>query len=395
MMGAAERRNLRCATRALKNARFIQANAPDIIPQPEPPEGFSSIIPFNILERIHLRENLFWHDDAQRLERMQRLTFPTVGAEAVDPLLQGVLLFARLVAAIRPQNSIITMSDADVATALNYAVKASGPISQYAAQYGRNSIAVSTLVVPIFVQLDVPSYSDAQLQTWVNQVAFSTACVVVLNPLGLLNTDADPAKGIGGYHSKANVPYIFVNVLGQNLTLADEGFFYAGSLSHEIAEMAVDPLVDGRNPEVCDPCGPNCVSTFLDYFDSGGNYIATSQAFPPPFTYSFFINGIVASPFATQCPAPAKACNYPPGSPPPAEKGDKDRKDTKDRKDIKEGAKEKDKDAKEKDRDQSGIGVSDQIAGMATQLQGTADNVVGEEGHDEAFITPQERPDVG
>ena len=49
------------------------------------------------------------------------------------------------------------------------------------------------------------------------------------------------------------------------------------------------------NPEVCDPCGPNCVSTYLDYFDNAGNYITTSQT-PPynvTFAYNFYINGIV------------------------------------------------------------------------------------------------------
>jgi hypothetical protein len=72
--------------------------------------------------------------------------------------------------------------------------------------------------------------------------------------------------------------------------------------------------VDGSNPEVCDPCGPNCASTYLPYFDAAGNYIATSQAFPPPFTYGFYINGIVTPEWALPCPVtvPATACEYSP-----------------------------------------------------------------------------------
>jgi hypothetical protein len=78
--------------------------------------------------------------------------------------------------------------------------------------------------------------------------------------------------------------------------------------------MVVDPLADHSNPEVCDPCGPNCPSTFLCYFDDTGRYIATSQALPPPFTYTFFTNGIVQPQYATLCsPTPPHgACDSPP-----------------------------------------------------------------------------------
>jgi hypothetical protein len=135
------------------------------------------------------------------------------------------------------------------------------------------------------------------------------------------------------------------------------------------------------------------VSTYLDYFDSSGTYIATSQEFPPPFNYAFFINGIVASPFATQCPAPAKACNYAPSSPPPPEKGDKDNKDRKDRKDTKdrkESAKEKDA----KEVEGPGLGTGDQLRQIALQLQ-TLASQLDDTGSDEAFIQPAERPQVG
>ena len=85
-------------------------------------------------------------------------------------------------------------------------------------------------------------------------------------------------------------------------------------LSHEIAEMTVDPNVDGSNPEVCDPCGPNCASTYLNYFDAQGNYFTTSQAaVPPPFDYNFYINGIVTPEWALPCPitVPPQPVNTP------------------------------------------------------------------------------------
>jgi hypothetical protein len=43
--------------------------------------------------------------------------------------------------------------------------------------------------------------------------------VAILNPISVTNTDGDPNKGIGGYHGLASVPYLFVNVFGQNLTV--------------------------------------------------------------------------------------------------------------------------------------------------------------------------------
>jgi hypothetical protein len=78
--------------------------------------------------------------------------------------------------------------------------------------------------------------------------------------------------------------------------------------------MVVDPTVDFVNPEVCDPCGPNCQTVFIDYFDANSIYLGTSQAFPAPFSYTFFINGIVQPASAPNCPAAQSACAYaPPG----------------------------------------------------------------------------------
>ena len=42
-----------CVTRAIKNAKHIQRIASHIIPREEPLEGFSSIIPYEVLARIH------------------------------------------------------------------------------------------------------------------------------------------------------------------------------------------------------------------------------------------------------------------------------------------------------------------------------------------------------
>jgi hypothetical protein len=247
---------------------------------------------------------------------LRDISFPAVATAAVGPLFNGTLFFVRIVFTIQSQNNaVIAISDADMATAIGYATQAARPISVYATQYGPNSVVVNTGAIPFAVTLPATTYNDQQLQGWVNFIASnlpSNACVVVLNPPGLVNTFA-MTQGFAGYHSMANVPYIWSSVFGQNLTIADQNGAYAQILSHEIAETVVDPRGDSTNPEVCDPCGPNCQIVFLDYFDNAGNYIATSQAFPPGFPYNFFTNGIM-TPGTQPCPrpAPASACAYGP-----------------------------------------------------------------------------------
>jgi hypothetical protein len=153
-------------------------------------------------------------------------------------------------------NAVISVSRSDVSTAVQYASQAVVPISQYASQYGPNKIAVNFNVTIFPVTLPSNTYNDAQLQSFVNAIASnqkrpSSTCVVILNPLGMINTSGSLSSGIGGYHSIANVDYIFLNLRGQNLTITDLPFFFAGGLSHEIAEMVVDPKADFSNPEVC------------------------------------------------------------------------------------------------------------------------------------------------
>src|SRR5262249_47237202 len=154
-------------------------------------------------------------------------------------------------------NAAIEVSEADLDTAIAYAVEAAAPISAYAHQYGPNAIGVHSAILSYSVTLPSASYNDAQLVSWIDAIATanglsSNACIVVLNPQNMTNTDASRATS-GGYHSISSVPYIFVNLFGQNqnLTVKDEAFAYAQILSHEIAEMVVDPRGDGTNPEVC------------------------------------------------------------------------------------------------------------------------------------------------
>jgi hypothetical protein len=313
-----------CATRAMKNVRYLQRLAPHIMPAVEPPEGFGSIIPLPILAGLHRPEAHARLTLEERLAAsLSGVTFPEIRSAVLEPLFNGTLFFVRIHFTVQSEkNAVISVGAADVNTAMQYARLAVTPISQYASQYGPNSVTVSPHILSFSVTLPDNTYNDTKLQGIVNSIATTlpgNACLVVLNPPGLVNTFAPLSKGFGGYHSKANIPYIFVNVSSQSQTIADLPFNYAGILSHEIAEMVVDPQADNLNPEVCDLCGPNCAATFLDYFDSTGTYIFTSQTppynLPPTSKYSFYLNGIVLPAFtSTPCnnPRPASSCSYAP-----------------------------------------------------------------------------------
>jgi hypothetical protein len=305
-----------CVTRAIKNARHLQANAPQLIPKTEPPEGFGIRVPRELLAKLHAPVNKVELDRVPGLSAaLAKSPIPRPRNAASAPLFSGTLMFASI--EFVTKGGTVAIGPGDLATAMDFARVAVVPISKYAAQYGPNQIAVGDSAVPFTASVADGTYNDQTVQRWVNSIVKASAlptsaCVVILNPQGVVNTDADPSQGVGGYHGEANVPYCFVNLMGTGLTIKDEANIYALALSHEIAEMDVDPRADLGNPEICDGCGPNCQQVWIDYFDNAGGYIQTLQAFPPPFDYAFFINAMVKPASASACPAPGSACNYAP-----------------------------------------------------------------------------------
>jgi len=310
-----------CSTRQIKNGKHLLQVAPRLRENFKPGDRYGDLLPESVLAHLHKPEA--WaaiQSSPEHAKLLKGVKLPTSGNAATDPLFKGILHFVEMQFKIQNQgNNVVAVSNADLSTAIDYSIDAATPISEYSSLYGTNSIAISPTTITYGVTLSDNIFTDQDLQDWVNKIAANnnlptSACVVVLCPQGVINRDGDPGNGIGGYHSMANLPYIFVNVFGQNLTVADAPFYYAQILSHEIAEMVVDPLANAVNPEVCDPCGPNCQTVFLDYFDATGNYISTTQTMPQSvnFQYAFYINGIVQPASATACPAPANACDYSP-----------------------------------------------------------------------------------
>src|SRR5450432_1557606 len=237
----------------------------------------------------------------------------------MDTLFNGRLHLVQMVFVIQnQQNAQLFIDDADMQTALQYTQKAIRPISLYASQYGYNHLTVSPDILPAKVVIPDTNFNDGSLKDWVDTIAIDNQipngdCIVILFPIGLTNTSWD--VGTKGYHYTGDLPYILSRVSVQGITVQDVPWDFAGSLSHEIAEMTVNS--SGNNPEVCDPCGPNYNSTYIDYFDNQGNYLQTSQT-PPydvDFAYDFYINGIVMPSHSEPKKAPAWACAYAPPLP--------------------------------------------------------------------------------
>jgi hypothetical protein len=78
------------------------------------------------------------------------------------PLFNGTLHFVQIT--FKTPNGSFAVSDADVQTLINYSELAVIPISNYASQYGPNSIDVSRDIIRYTVQLDRNEYQPQTCQ---------------------------------------------------------------------------------------------------------------------------------------------------------------------------------------------------------------------------------------
>jgi hypothetical protein len=307
----------RCLTRALKNAHYIQKAAPHLFAKDAGSEGFGTGIPMEILRGLHrIRHDspvLSRHKAVAEFLKENRLPVP--GNNARDPLFSGTIHFAQVTFKTTAGNFV--MPTADMNMIVQYAKHAIVPISEYAAKYGANTVSVSPNLITYSANVLNASYTDADLQSWINDMVStnglsSETCIFVISPQGI---NAPNVGGNSGYHGKANVPYIVAGVYANGLTLQDIPDVYAMVVSHEIAEMVVDPNVDGNNPEVCDPCDINCNNLTRIYFDATNAYLGANQQSPPAgFNFSYYICAVVRPSSASACPAPGTDCAYPPST---------------------------------------------------------------------------------
>lgn len=322
----------KCATRALKNARHIRAVAPQVFPAVEPLDGFASVLPFDVLNRFHhmtddeLRRHPHLLEAARKLRQgsPSGSALPATSLPIIFPLFKGIVHLAKIT--FNDDGAISTFSNDDMAIMVQYLKVAAPAIIEYTSQYGECRLDVSPNILQLEVDVHQGKYNDEMLQGFIktllsrNNLPHKSTCIVVFNPDGVVNTDGDGSKGIGGYHDAvAGSPYCFCNVDGSSFTVQDRQNHYAETLSHEVAEMVVDPLISFLSPEVCDGCAGNCRNRWLSFFatDSSGHphYLRSERKVPqPPFNHDFFVAAVARPKNANACPPPESGCNYaPPG----------------------------------------------------------------------------------
>jgi hypothetical protein len=317
-----------CGTRAIKNAKFIRSVAPHIIPAKEPLEGFASLVPIDILRRFHRMKEADLRARPDLLDVLKKLhaqkpktpTGPKPSPRLFgDSPFRGTLHFAKITFFQEANGARLSVNDADLATAIRYMTLAAPAVSAYCSQYGTNRIDVSATVLQFGIAVTSGLYNDDAVQNIVNDIVrqhnlpHDSSCIVIINPPGMLNTDADP-KSVLGYHDKADATYCFINALSFPFTVEDRADSYAASLTHEVAEMVCDPDDSIFNDEVCDGCDTNCNkftwrNFFLDPSPSLANsFIEAANSIPAGLKYSYFITGIARPDHADDCPASQSAC---------------------------------------------------------------------------------------
>ena len=222
-------------------------------------------------------------------------------------------------------------SNADMQTILSYAQHAIVPISEAVQMYGTSSASISPTTLSYTANMSSTTFSNSDLQGWVNDIVTGNglptdAAVIVPCPQ---QVSANEVGGNSGYHSFANtpnVPYAVFGIDATGLTLQDQPDVYAMVVSHEIAELIVDPQANFSNPEVCDPCCENCENKpapsysggfFRAYFDAFNDYLGTNQSSPPGgFNFAYYVAVVVkpagAANSETDCRATTGDCTYPP-----------------------------------------------------------------------------------
>jgi hypothetical protein len=322
-----------CATRRVKVLQYLHRMVPTTIPR-------SSLhaleeLPSTVLSSLHTSDWDTVTKDETLVNWLSKNPIPAPGAKVSGALFNGTLVFARIVFR-RANQPDFSVSMADEQTAVSYATLAIAPIQRYASQYGPNSVGVSPTVFPFTASLTSNSFSKGDLEGWVEQVAqtardnqVTNPCIVVLHDRSLPATPTYTYSR-NPYHliTGNGTPYCYCLVFGQNLSVADNNHtignkttdkVYAHILSHEIAEMVVDPLGDVSNPEVCDACAGNCNVSLFDLFDQNGVFMGGTADTASATGFSFFINPIVrpdAYDSTTQCVIQGgdtqSACIYPP-----------------------------------------------------------------------------------
>jgi len=314
---------LRCYTRALKNARYLQQVAPRRFARGPEAEGFGTGVAVEILRGLqwigHDSPVLSPFEDVANFLRTSPLPLPlplpVPAGQGGGALFNGTVHFAQVTFPTAGGNRVVPT--ADMQQIVQYAQHAIVPISEYAAQYGPNTVRISPTLLTFTAGGPQNMYSYQDVQGWVNQMVAAnglpsaSSCIFVVSPPGVM---IEGVGGNSGYHLKADVPYAIAGAFASGLTLADHPDVYALAVSHELAEMIVDPNADPAIPEVCDVCDSSCNNLTRCYFDAADKYLGSNQASPASgFPFSYYTCAVVRPARAAgHCLASYADCGYAP-----------------------------------------------------------------------------------
>jgi len=301
-----------CATRAVKVLKYLHRTVPKTVPR----SSLQALekLPLSLLAGLHTTSD--WDtvtEDAQLKNWLANNPIPFPKAKVSGPLFDGTLVFAQ-VSFAAPGLAPSGISAADTQTAISYATLAVVPIQWYASQYGPNSVSVWPTAIPFTATVHDGAFDQSELEGWVDSIAqfmrsqqVANPCVVIKHNRSLPNSPSFTGQR-NSYHSSTGngTPYCYSLVFDENLSIADNNHtvsnqanekVYAHTLSHEIAEMVVDPRGDDSNPEVCDPCSTNCNPDFnlFELFDQNGGYMGGTADTASASGFAFFISSIVRS----------------------------------------------------------------------------------------------------
>jgi hypothetical protein len=297
-----------CSTRAIKVLKHLRS----VIPETVPPSSVDAIetLPISVFANLH---GTLASDRAAEYPQLKTWLannqIPSANVTVSGPLFHGTLVFVQLIFQ-EPNQPSSSVKLADVQTARNYAALAVGPIQRYASQYGPSNVGVSPTVISFTANVSGNSFTQSQFEGWVDQCAktardnhVSNPCIVILHNRDLPNTPQFKNER-NSFHSITGngTPYCYCLVFGESLSVADNNHtingkpnekVYAHMLSHEIAEMVVDPNPNVHNPEVCDGCAGNCNNDQFDLFDANGTFIGGTNQTSTATGFAFFINSII------------------------------------------------------------------------------------------------------
>jgi hypothetical protein len=318
--GGEKKATFRCFNRTHKNEKQLREAAPHLFS-----EDGEHGIPMNILRILHRLDHhsslLTDHPAVASFLRTNKLSVPKFTATRNGaPLFSGTIFFAQVSFTVASTLPALKVGDDDMKMMVRYATLAQTPISSYCAQYGPNQWSVSPQILTYSVNISSASIGNSQLAGWVNDLKQinslpEDSAIFIPVPNGISGKDIGENSG---YHDMADIPWIVAGTWSntsppQPFQLSDAEDCYAMVVSHEIAELIVDPKVDHANPEVCDPCDLNCQNLFRLYFDAANNYLGSNNNSPPGgFTYAYYICAIVKPDGAGNCPASGADCQYQP-----------------------------------------------------------------------------------